>query len=55
MQELESLARKVIGTSLTNRAYITSSNATIWVTVIECGIVEGRRLTPVVVFTGASL
>jgi hypothetical protein len=55
MQELESKAGKVIGSSLTNRAYFTSSDATIWVTVIECGIAEGVRLTPVVVFTGASL
>jgi 4-hydroxybenzoate polyprenyltransferase len=55
MQELESLGGKVIGSSLTNKAYVTSSDATTWVSVIECGTPEGRRLTPVVVFTGASL
>ena len=55
MQELESDGGKVIGTDLTNRAYVTSSDDTTWVSVLECGTAEGRRLSPCIVFTGASL
>ena len=55
MQELETRAGTVIGSSLTRRAYTTSSDATVWVTVIECGTAEGVRLSPTIIFTGASL
>ena len=55
MQELDTEAGKVIGTSLTSRAYVTSSDATAWVSIIEAGTAEGRRLSPVLIFTGASL
>ena len=55
MQELESKGGKVIGTELSRKAYVTSSDATTWVSVIECGTAEGRRLHPCIVFTGASL
>lgn len=56
MQEAESTeGGKVIGDSLTSRAYKQTSKATTWVSVIESVTAEGRRLTPVVVFTGASL
>lgn len=55
VQEGESKAGKVIGDSIASRAYVTSSDATTWVSIIECGTAEGRRLTPCVVFTGASL
>jgi Tc5 transposase DNA-binding domain/helix-turn-helix, Psq domain len=55
MQELETYAGTVIGTILTKRALVTSSDATTWVSVIEAGTAEGKRLTPVVIFTGTSL
>ena len=55
MQELETRAEKVIGSSQTKRAYVISSDATTWVSIIECGTIEGRRLKPVIIFTGASL
>lgn len=55
VQEGESAAGKVLGTSLSNRTYVTSSDATAWVTIIECGTAEGHRLTPCLIFTGASL
>lgn len=55
MQEMETTAGTVIGSSLTRRAYTTSSDTTTWVTVIECGTAEGVRLSPTIVFTGASL
>jgi 4-hydroxybenzoate polyprenyltransferase len=55
MQELDSKGGKVKGTSLTSSAYVTSSDGTTWVSVIEAGTAEGRRLSPVVIFTGASL
>ncbi|KAK4118920.1 hypothetical protein N657DRAFT_324950 [Parathielavia appendiculata] len=52
MQELETTAGTVIGSSLTNRAYTTSSDTTTWVTVLECGTAEGVRLSPTVVTAG---
>lgn len=55
LQEGESGSGKVLGSSVTSRAYVTSSDATTWVSIIECGTAEGKRLTPCVVFTGASL
>jgi hypothetical protein len=55
MQELETRAGTVIGTSLTKRALVQSSDATTWVSIIEAGTAEGRRLNPCIVFTGASL
>jgi len=55
MQEQETNKGKVIGESLTSKAYVASSDGTTWVTVIKAITVEGRRLTPVVIFTGASL
>jgi len=56
MQEVESTeGGKVIRDSLTTRAYKETSKATTWVSVIEAVTVGGWRLTPVVVFTGASL
>lgn len=55
MQELEIRAGTVIGSSLTRRAIVTASDDTTWVSVIECGTAEGKRLSPVVIFTGASL
>ena len=55
MQELETRAGTVIGSSLSKRALVTSSDATIWVLIIEAGTATGKRLNPVVVFTGASL
>jgi hypothetical protein len=55
MQELNTISGTVIGNSLANRALVTSSSATTWVSIIEAGTAEGKRLTPVVIFTGASL
>lgn len=56
MQELETSENcKVIGNSLTSRTYKETSKATPWVSVIEAVTADGRRLTPVVVYTGASL
>lgn len=55
MQELETRAGTVIGSSLTRRAVVTASDDTTWVSVIECSTAEGKRLSPVVIFTGASL
>jgi len=55
MQEMETATGKVIGSAFTNRTYIQILEGTTWVSVIECGTVEGKRLSPVVVFTGASL
>ena len=55
MQEQETIAGTVIGDSLTGRALVESPNSTTWVTVIEAVTAEARRLTPVVIFTGASL
>ncbi|KAK0714450.1 hypothetical protein B0T21DRAFT_375905 [Apiosordaria backusii] len=36
MQELEARAGKVIGDALTKKALVKSSDATTWVSVIEC-------------------
>jgi 4-hydroxybenzoate polyprenyltransferase len=55
IQESESRSRKVLGTSLTNRAYLTTSDVTTWVSIIEYGTTEGIRLTPLIIFTGTSL
>jgi 4-hydroxybenzoate polyprenyltransferase len=55
LQELDSGGGKVLGDALARRTYVSASDATNWVTIIECGTAEGRRLTPVVVWTGASL
>jgi len=55
MQEGETEAGTVIGDSLIPRALVTSSEGTTWVSIIEAVTVEGVKLTPVVVFTGASL
>jgi len=55
MQEVEITAGIVIGDFLTNRSLITSPDRAPWVSVIEAVTVEGRRLTPAIVFTGASL
>ena len=56
MQEVESIeGGKVISDSLTLRAYKETSKATTWVSVIKAVTAVGVRLTPVVVFTGASL
>jgi 4-hydroxybenzoate polyprenyltransferase len=55
LQEGESQGGRVLGTSLTSRTYLTASDATTWVSIIECGTAEGRRLTPCIIFTGASL
>jgi 4-hydroxybenzoate polyprenyltransferase len=55
MQEVETRSGTVIGDSLTNRAVVTAPDSTNWVTVIEAITAEGRRLTPAIVFTGASL
>jgi len=55
MQEVETTAETVIGDSLTNRSLITSPDRISWVSVIEAVTVEGRRLMPAIVFTGASL
>jgi len=55
MQEVEITAGTVIGDFLTNRSLITSLDRASWVSVIEAVTVEGRRLTPAIVFTGASL
>jgi 4-hydroxybenzoate polyprenyltransferase len=55
MQESESGSGKVLGTSLTNRAYLTTSDVTTWVSIIEYGTTEGIRLTLLIIFTGTSL
>jgi hypothetical protein len=55
MQELETRATKVIGNSLTTKTYRRSSGVTTWVSIIECGTIEGKRLHPAIVFTRASL
>jgi len=56
MQELETTENcKLIGDSLTSRTYKETPKATAWVSVIETITADGQRLTPVIVFTGASL
>ena len=55
LQELESRDGKVLGSALTKKAYVTTTDATTWVSIIECGTAKGKRLTPCIVFTGASL
>jgi len=55
MQEGETEAGTVIGDSLTPKALVTSSKGTTWVSIIEAATAEGIKLTPVVIFTGASL
>ena len=55
MQEVETTVGTVIGDFLTNCSLITSPDRVSWVFVIEAVTVEGCRLTPAIVFTGASL
>ena len=55
LQEGESRAGIVLGTSLTRRAYVTASDSTNWVSILECGTATGKRLTPCVVFQGQHL
>ena len=55
MQEVKITTGTIIGDSLTNRSLITSPDRAPWVSVIEAVTVKGRRLTPAIVFTGASL
>ena len=55
IQEIETNGGTVIGDSLTSKAFQITSNNTTWVSVIEAGTADGRRLTPVVIFTGTSL
>jgi len=55
MQETETTASTVIGDSLTDHSVVTGPDNTTWVSIIEAVTAEGRRLTPVIIFTGASL
>jgi hypothetical protein len=55
LQEGESATGRVIGSSLTKRTYVTGSDATNWVSIIECGTAQGHRLKPCIIFTGESL
>lgn len=43
MQEAETKTGGVLGTELTNRAYVTVSSNTTWVSVIECGTAGGPQ------------
>ena len=55
VQEGETQAGKVAGTSLTTAAEAMESDSTAWITILECGSADGRRLTPCVIFTGSNL
>lgn len=55
LQEGESHAGKVIRSSIISRTYVITSDTITWVSIIECGTVEGLRLTPYIIFIGASL
>jgi hypothetical protein len=55
MQEGESEAGKVLGTSLTSRATVMQSSATEWVSIIECVDLSGRRYKPAIIFKGENL
>ncbi|KAJ3454773.1 hypothetical protein MRS44_013373 [Fusarium solani] len=55
VKEGETQARKVAGTSLTTAAEAMESDSTAWITILECGSADGRRLTPCVIFTGHNL
>ena len=55
MQETETTTGTVIEDSLTNHAVITGPNNTTWVSIIEAVTAKGRRLTPVIIFTNATL
>jgi len=55
MQEVEITAGIIIGDSFINRSLITFLDCVSWVFVIEAVTVEGCRLTPAIVFTGALL
>ncbi|RYP47539.1 hypothetical protein DL768_006416 [Monosporascus sp. mg162] len=55
VQEGETKKGRVIGTVLTMRGPRKVSEATAWVTIIEAITANGRRLTPVVIFTGLNL
>ena len=54
-QELESTKGKVFGTALIKKVYLITIDASTWVSIIECSTAEGKRLSLVVIFTGASL
>ncbi|KAF4332004.1 hypothetical protein FBEOM_14208 [Fusarium beomiforme] len=45
----------VLGDALTKRAIVTESDYHNWVSILEAGNAEGRRLRPTVVFTGDCL
>ena len=45
----------VVGSTLTKRVYVSKSDSTAWVTIIEAITALGRRLTLVVIFTGEKL
>ncbi|UPK99848.1 hypothetical protein LCI18_010783 [Fusarium solani-melongenae] len=53
--EGETQARRVIGTSLTRYSYVQESDSRTWVLILESVSAAGRRLTPVVIFTGKTL
>ncbi|KAJ3453388.1 hypothetical protein MRS44_017635 [Fusarium solani] len=55
VKEGETQAGKVAGTLLTTAAEAMESDSTAWITILECGSADGRRLTPCVVFTGHNL
>jgi hypothetical protein len=56
IQETETAKHnRVISDSKTGKAYKEGAKSTPWITVIESVTADGRRLTPAVVFTGASL
>jgi len=55
MQEVKIIVGTIISDFFTNYSLITSPNRTFWVSIIEAVTVKGRRLTPAIVFTGASL
>lgn len=53
--EAESKAGKVIGSSLTKQATRTIGSPGAWATIIECVSAVGRRVSPLVIFTGTNL
>lgn len=55
LTEGKTKAGKVIGNSLTRRAIVAESDNRTWVLVIEAVSAVGRRLKPVVIFSGINL
>jgi 4-hydroxybenzoate polyprenyltransferase len=53
--EGETEAGRVVGTALTRFSYVAENDSRTWVSILEAASATGRRLRPVVVFTGKTL